>query len=57
MGYTGIGPIGKRKEGISEPIEPHTQQTNDKIGLGYGQVTLPEDTSFSQQQEEYENRQ
>lgn len=25
MGYTGTGPIGKRKEGISKPIQPYTQ--------------------------------
>lgn len=57
MGYTRTGPIRKRKEGISEPIQPHTQQATDKAGLGYGQVTLPEDIFSNQHQEEYENRQ
>lgn len=57
MGYTGTGSIGKRKEGISEPIQPYTQQATDKAGLGYGQVTLLEDTSSNQQQQEYENKQ
>lgn len=36
MGYGGSGPVGKRKEGISKPIQPPSQLPKDKSKLGYG---------------------
>lgn len=39
MGYEGNGPIGKRREGILEPIQPISIHPNDKTGLGYGKDT------------------
>lgn len=41
MGYKGKGPIGKRQEGITKPIQPHSQLTKDKSRLGYGQHIQP----------------
>lgn len=35
MGYEEKGPIGEQHQGISEPICPHSQSTEDKFGLGY----------------------
>lgn len=35
MGYSGTGPLGKEKEGITEPIHLQTKSKNDKVGLGY----------------------
>ncbi|XP_057823738.1 uncharacterized protein LOC131035963 [Cryptomeria japonica] len=52
MGYGGNSPIGKRKEGILEPIKPPSQHTKDKSGLGFGQSNLD-----PQQEEEYERKQ
>lgn len=40
MGYNGKGPIGKHQEGITEPLDPPSQFSREKIGLGYGH-TLP----------------
>lgn len=34
MGYDGKGPIGKRKEGVTEPIDLPSQPSRDKTGLG-----------------------
>lgn len=39
MGYEGTGPIGKRKEGIVEPIQPTVTHPKDKTWLGYGEDT------------------
>lgn len=35
MGYEGQWPIGKRKEGVVEPIQPLTLYPKDKTWLGY----------------------
>jgi hypothetical protein len=35
MGYEGQGPIGKRKDGIIEPVQLITKDVNEKIRLGY----------------------
>lgn len=35
MGYLGTGPLGKQKEGITEPIQLQTKSTHDKAGLRY----------------------
>lgn len=40
MGYGSSGPIGKRKEGISEPIQPPSQLLKDKSGLDFGQSNI-----------------
>lgn len=39
MGYEGKGPIGKRKEGIVEPIQPLLINPKDKTRLGYKEET------------------
>ncbi|XP_059066459.1 vicilin-like seed storage protein At2g18540 [Cryptomeria japonica] len=60
MGYDGNGLVGKRKEGISKPIQPPSQLPKDKSGLGYGQNTIDsqeEALSHSQQEQEYERKQ
>lgn len=40
MGYDGYDPIGKRKEGILEPIQISTQNAKDNLGLDFGQDVL-----------------
>lgn len=35
MGHLGTNPLGKQKEGITEPIQLQTKSTNDKAGLEY----------------------
>jgi len=39
MGYSGMGPLGTRRDGIIEPIQLQTKAKNDKTGLGYGKNT------------------
>lgn len=41
MGCQGKCLIGKCQEGITEPIQPHSQLTKDKSGLGYDQHIQP----------------
>lgn len=41
MGYTGKGPIAKCQEGFTKPLDPPSQFSKDKIGLGY-EHTLPQ---------------
>lgn len=41
MGYNGKGPIGKRQEGIIEPLQLPSQFAKDKTRLGYGQHVSP----------------
>lgn len=45
MGYNGNRPIGKRQEGIREPLDPPSQFSKDKRGLGFELTLLPKKVS------------
>lgn len=41
MGYNGKGPIGKHQERVTKPLDPPSQFSKDKKGLGFKFTLLP----------------
>lgn len=53
MGYNGKGPIEKHWEGVTEPIDPHSQLAKDKTRLGYEHILPPRKTPSKYQKPQW----